>query len=54
MTGGITVRATVTDTGSFGDYGRELDLAPAVWEAFGASSIDDWGVRAVSYRYVAA
>ena len=52
--GGITVRATVTDTGSFGDYGRELDLAPAVWEAFGASSIDDWGVRAVLYRYVAA
>ena len=48
------MRATVTDTGSFGDYGRELDLAPAVWEAFGASSIDDWGVRAVSYRYVAA
>lgn len=52
--GGITVRATVTDTGSFGDYDRDLDLAPAVWEAFGADSIDDWGVREVSYRYVEA
>ncbi len=52
--GGITVRATVTDTGSFGDYGRDFDLAPAVWEAFGADSIDDWGVREVSYRYVEA
>lgn len=50
---GITVVATVTDTGSFGSkYGRVLDLAGGVYKAFGASSSSDWGVRTVSYRFL--
>ncbi len=51
--GGISVTAMVTDTGSFEEYGRVFDLAPAVWRAFGADSVDEWGVRDVSYRFVA-
>ena len=50
--GGKTVTATVTDTGGFASYGRVLDLAGGVWQAFGFSSGDDWGVRAVSYRFL--
>jgi peptidoglycan DL-endopeptidase CwlO len=49
---GKTVTATVTDTGGFASYGRVLDLAGGVWQAFGFSSGDDWGVRAVSYRFL--
>lgn len=49
---GMVVRATVTDTGGFASYGRDLDLAGGVWRAFGASSTDEWGVREVSYRFV--
>lgn len=49
---GMTVRATVTDTGSFGEEGRMFDLSPAIWQGFGCSSVDDWGVREVSYRFV--
>lgn len=48
---GMTVQATVTDRGPYVS-GRELDLAPAVWRAFGCSSTDEWGVRTVSYRVV--
>lgn len=49
---GVTVTATVTDTGGFAAYGRDLDLAGGVWRALGASSTDEWGVRTVSYRFV--
>lgn len=49
---GVTVTATVTDTGGFAAYGRDLDLAGGVWRALGASSTEDWGVRTVSYRFV--
>lgn len=49
---GTTVVARVTDTGGFAKYGRVLDLAGGVWKAFGFSSPNDWGVRAVSYRFV--
>jgi hypothetical protein len=50
---GITVVATVTDTGSFGSkYGRVLDLAGGVYKAFGYSSSSDWGVHTVSYRFL--
>ena len=50
--GGKTVTATVTDTGGFASYGRVLDLAGGVWQAFGYSSANDWGVRAISYRFL--
>lgn len=50
--GGICVKARITDTGVFDDYGRALDFAPGVWHAFGADSVDDWGVRDVFFRYV--
>ena len=49
---GKTVTAKVTDTGALGPLGRMLDLSPAVWRAFGASSLSDWGVRTVYYRFV--
>lgn len=51
---GKTVEAKVTDTGGFGALGRDLDLAPGTWRAFGADSISDWGVREVSYRFKSA
>lgn len=47
---GIALTARVTDVGGFAVYGRVLDLSPAVWEAFGSVSDDDWGVRYVGYR----
>lgn len=49
---GKTITATVTDTGGFASYGRVLDLAGGCWQAFGYSSADDWGVRAVQYRFL--
>lgn len=49
---GMTVTATVTDTGGFASMGRALDLAGGVWRAFGATSCDNWGVRTVSYRFL--
>lgn len=48
----MIVTAQVTDTGGFSPYGRDLDLAPAVWMAFGAPTGDEWGVREVQYRYL--
>lgn len=48
---GKTVEAKVTDTGGFGALGRDLDLAPGTWRAFGADSLSDWGVREVDYRF---
>lgn len=49
---GKVVIATVTDTGGFAKYGRDLDLAPGVYKALGASSYSDWGLRQVSYRFL--
>ncbi len=49
---GKTVNAKVTDTGGFAAYGRVLDLAPGVYKAFGFSSANAWGVRAVQYRFL--
>lgn len=49
---GKVVIATVTDTGGFARYGRDLDFAPGVWKAFGASSCTDWGTRTVYYRFL--
>lgn len=49
---GTTVTATVTDTGGFAPYGRDLDLAGGVWRALGANSTEGWGVRTVSYRFL--
>lgn len=49
---GMTVVATVTDCGAMGGGSRGLDLTPAVFRAFGASSADEWGLRTVSYRFL--
>ncbi|MGN0302462.1 MAG: hypothetical protein ACI4BI_06280 [Anaerotardibacter sp.] len=49
---GKVVIATVTDTGGFGIFGRSLDLAPGIINAFGYSSVSDWGVRSVYYRFL--
>lgn len=49
---GKVVIATVTDTGGFAQYGRALDLAPGVYQAFGVSSYSDWGTRTVHYRFL--
>lgn len=49
---GKVVIATVTDTGGFGVFGRSLDLAPGIINAFGYSSVSDWGVRNVYYRFL--
>lgn len=55
---GMTVVATVTDTGGFGAYGRALDLAPGVCKAFGidtsgaATNCNRWGVQTVQYRFL--
>lgn len=46
---GTTVSVTVGDRGPFVD-GRELDLAPAVWSAFGYASIAAFGVRPLGVR----
>lgn len=50
--GETIVVATVTDTGGFAGFGRALDLAPGVWKAFGASSVSEWGVRTVYYKFL--
>lgn len=47
--GGMTVVAQVTDRGPY-IGGRDLDLAPGVFYAFGFDSANSWGVRSVSYR----
>lgn len=49
---GKVVVATVTDTGGFEKYGRALDLAGGVWQAFGVSTWGDWGVREVQYKFL--
>lgn len=49
---GSVVVATVTDTGGFGQFGRVLDLAPGVYQAFGVSSPNDWGTRTIYYRFL--
>lgn len=49
---GMSVIATVTDCGAMGGGSRGLDLTPAVFRAFGASSADEWGLRTVSYRFL--
>lgn len=55
---GMTVIATVTDTGGFASYGRALDLAPGVCKAFGvdtsgsADNCNRWGVQTVQYRFI--
>lgn len=46
---GMSVIAQVTDRGPYVG-GRDLDLAPGVYAAFGVGSTDEWGVRTVSYR----
>lgn len=50
--GGMSVIATVTDCGGMGGGSRGLDLTPAVFRAFGATSCDSWGLRTVRYRFV--
>lgn len=49
---GMSIVATVTDCGAMGGGSRGLDLTPAVFRAFGASSADEWGLRSVSYRFL--
>lgn len=49
---GKVVIATVTDTGGFAKYGRDLDLAPGVYKAFGFSTPNEWGTRSVHYRFL--
>lgn len=49
---GTMITAQVTDTGGFAQYDRDLDLAPAVWMAFGARTDDEWGVQEVHYRFL--
>lgn len=49
---GMSLVATITDVGGFEAYGRALDLAPGVWRAFGAGSVNEWGVRQVAYRFL--
>lgn len=49
---GKVVVATVTDTGGFAALGRSLDLALGVCSAFGAGTVDSWGVRTVYYRFL--
>lgn len=51
--GGITVFATVNDTGYMDNGARALDLQPGVFSAFiGSTNCYDWGVRQVSYRFL--
>jgi len=49
---GMSVIATVTDCGAMGGGSRGLDLTPAVFRAFGASSANEWGLRQVRYRFL--
>jgi hypothetical protein len=51
--GGVTVRAQIVDCGHYSDVDPSgIALNPAVYEQFGAWSVDDWGRREVSYRFV--
>ena len=50
--GETIIVATVTDTGGFAGYGRALDMAGGCWKAFGASTVHDWGVRTVYYKFL--
>lgn len=51
--GGITVFATVNDTGDMNGGARSLDLQPGVINALiGSNNCYDWGVRQVSYRFL--
>ncbi|MDO4798500.1 MAG: hypothetical protein Q4A01_10855 [Coriobacteriales bacterium] len=49
---GMRVIATITDCGDLDGGNRGLDLTPAVFRAFGASTCDDWGLRTVRYRFL--
>ena len=49
---GMSIVATVTDCGGMGGGSRGLDLTPAVFRSFGASTADEWGLRTVSYRFL--
>ncbi|MGN0055729.1 MAG: coiled-coil domain-containing protein [Atopobiaceae bacterium] len=49
---GMSVVARVTDCGDLGGGSRGLDLSTAVYQAFGYSTPDSWGLRTVSYRYL--
>lgn len=49
---GMSIVATVTDCGAMGGGSRGLDLTPAIFRAFGASTADEWGLRSVSYRFL--
>lgn len=49
---GMTVYATVNDTGNMGGGSRALDLQPGVFKAFGYSDCYSWGLRTVSYRFL--
>lgn len=49
---GMTVVATITDCGDMDGGNRGLDLTPAIFHAFGASTADDWGLRTVRYRFL--
>lgn len=46
---GQTVIGVINDTGGFGSSGRDLDLQPGIFHAFGAGSCQAWGVRTVEY-----
>ncbi len=50
--GDASLVASITDTGGFGPLGRDFDLAPGVWRAFGANSESDWGLRTIYYHFV--
>lgn len=50
---GMTVFATVNDTGYMANGARALDLQPGVFSAFiGSTNCYDWGVREVNYRFL--
>ena len=46
--GGMTVLAKINDICAL--IGRDLDLEPGVFWAFGFKSCADWGIRSISYR----
>ncbi len=50
--GETIIVATVTDTGGFEQYGRDLDIAGGCWKAFGVTDVHDWGVRSVYYKFL--
>lgn len=49
---GMTVVATITDCGDLDGGNRGLDITPAIFRAFGASTADEWGLRTVRYRFL--